>query len=595
MLGFPSEFCYFAPMEILLAPSAGFCTGVRRAVDLTLHASTVKEGKISTYGPLVHNPQVIELLTLREVDCAEQIDQLTEGLAVIRTHGVPPEDRQAIVDKGLKVLDATCPKVSRVQKLVESHVANGYHVVIVGEPDHPEVKGLRGYGGDNCTVIDSLEEIETLPRFDKVCLLAQTTQNLEEFEQIRSRLTALYPDVVVKNTICAATRKRQDEIRQIASQVEAMVVIGGRTSGNTKRLVAIARDECDLPTFWIETDTELREIDFSGFEKIGVTAGASTPSWIIDRVMARLEQLEQRRNRPLLSRLRKLVRLAVVSNIYTAFAAGCLYYVGSVFMDIPFRATLFLLVVTYVLAMHVLNRFTETGVEKFRDDPMRQHFYERHRRFMLMLGISAMAAAILLSIRMGVLPFLLVLAASISGVMYSVKVVPKTLLAILGFRRLKDIAASKNFFVASAWAVVSVFPLFLIEKQSHYQSALAAFVFLFLVTALRSIYMDLSDIASDRLVGRDSVPIVFGEKRTWNLIRAMVVVLFGFCYLLAYADILPGLATIIAFWILLEYVVLEYMRGKVYSRKRSVIARDLVVDGHFIVAGLIALVWKLLT
>ena len=592
-------------MKIILAKSAGFCSGVKRAVELTLAASTAKEGTISTYGPLVHNTQVIELLKLREVACVENIDDLTEGLAVIRTHGVPPDDKVAIHEKGLKILDATCPKVVRVQMLVENNVREGRHVIIIGEPEHPEVKGLRGYGGDHCTVISNIEQLDALPGYDNVCLLAQTTQNLEGFEKIREKLEEMYPEVVVRNTICAATKKRQDEIRHLAANVDAMIVIGGKSSGNTKRLVKIAQEESNLPTFWIETEQEINENDLLPYNIIGVTAGASTPSWIIDRVMSRLSDMSKRRTNPVLARLRKLIEFSVITSLYTSFAAGCLCYIGSVLMGIKFHPEYFGLVFCYVLAMHVLNRFTETGVNKFRDDPFRQNFYNNNSKAMFILGLCSMILAIFLSIRMDAIIFILVLVSSIVGVLYSVKVVPKGKFNLLGFRRLKDIAASKNFFVASAWAVVSIFPLILLEQQRSddlsfnenqflFFRYFAAFIFLFLITGIRSIYMDLSDIAGDRLVGRDSVPIVFGEKRTRKLIRYLLIFLFVFLFILTFIKILPPLGYVIGFWILIEFLMVEYYTdGKL--RQYSIIRRDLIVDGHFILAGLIAWTWKFFT
>lgn len=591
-VGFENDFMIpSVTMKLILAKSAGFCSGVRRGVEMTLHASAAKEGRISTFGPLVHNPQVIELLSLREVECIENIDDLKEGLTVIRSHGIPLAEKEQIQAKGLRILDATCPKVSRVQKLVQKHVESGCHVIIVGEADHPEVKGLLGYGQGNCTVISSVDEVESLPKFDKVCLLAQTTQNSEAFEEIRDRLAIDYPDMVVRNTICASTAKRQNEIREIASKVDAMIVIGGRSSGNTKRLVQISKEECGLPTFWVETDEELSTEELKPFERIGITAGASTPSWIIDRVMSRLHQVGERRERPVVACLRRFVQFLVITNLYTSFAAGCLCYLGSVFLNVKFTSRFFWLVFCYVLAMHVLNRFTETGVEKFRDDPMRQQFYKKYQKWLLLMGIGAMVVAIAMTIQMGVITFIMVLAASIVGMLYSVKVVPKKLLNLVGFRRLKDIAASKNFFVASAWAVVSIFPLFFIEEQHNYLRTFSAFIFLFLVTGIRSVYMDLSDIGSDRLVGRDSVPIVLGEKRTREIIQFLIVLLFIYIYLMTFLGILPGIGYIIGMWLLLEYLIIVILMPKDF-RHSSMFGRDILVDGHFIVAGVVALLWS---
>ena len=575
---------------MILAKSAGFCAGVRRAVDMTLHASAGKEGNIATYGPLVHNPQVIELLRIREVECAATVDELQEGLAIIRSHGVSPQEREQIERRGLRILDATCPKVGKVHKLVREHAENGYQVIIVGEPDHSEVKGIVGEAPDRCIVISTVEQARDLPSFDKVFLAAQTTQNLETFDEIKTVIEAKNPTVVVRNTICAATRKRQDEVRELAEKVDAIIVIGGRNSGNTKRLVDIAQNECGRPTVWVEDETELTQHDLSSYETVGVTAGASTPSWSIDRVVTALKLQGERTRHPIRFRLRQIAELAIITNVFTSVAAGSLCYLASVLLGVDFKFSLFAMVFFYVLAMHVLNRFTETGVDKFRDDPIRLNFYKGHPRLMLGLGFFAAFAGVALSVLMGVMIFIVILAASILGVLYSVRVVPKGAFNIFGFRRLKDIAASKNFFVASAWAVVSVFPLFYLDAHPNFWRTLAVFFFLFLVTAIRSIFLDLSDIAGDKLVGRDSVPIVIGEKSTLKLIRGMVVTLFFFCYLGAYVGLLPSLSYFVAFWILIEYILLVTVFRRTASTF-SLVLRDALVDGHFVLAGVVAWLW----
>jgi len=279
-------------------------------------------------------------------------------------------------------------------------------------------------------------------------------------------------------------------------------------------------------------------------------------------------------------------------HITTGLAAGSLAYVGAVLMGLHFRLDFFLLVFFYVQAMHVLNRFTETGVDKFRDDPKRQEIYRRHRIILWVLGIVPFAASIVLGFMLGVWPFLVVLIASILGLLYSVKVVPKSWMGLFGFRRLKDLAASKNVFVASAWALVSIFPLFFVEEQTTQPSRLLlSFVFLFVVTGIRSIWLDLSDLAADRLVGRETVPLVLGPTRTHSLVRTLIVGLSVGLYLAAALGWLPGIAWILATWILLEFLYLELLyRGNALPT----LERDMLVDLHFIVAGLLAFVWRAL-
>lgn len=580
-------------MKFILAESAGFCFGVRRAVDMVLSESTSKRGKISTYGPLVHNPQVIELLNLREVICADNLDEIDVGMAVIRSHGVPPQDIETLSARGLNILDATCPKVRAVQKVVETYANKGRRVVIFGEKEHPEVIGLVGSARDNCCdVVLSPDEFDALdlPQDAPLTLVAQTTANRGRWNEFTAHVKEHYRDVEVRETICSATETRQQEVRELAEKVQAMVVIGGHNSGNTNRLAAISRD-LGLPTWHVETTAELEGVDFAPYELVGVTAGASTPSWIIDQVMTYLRELEEEQTKPVAARLRRLVEGLTSSHITTGVAAGSLAYVGAVLMGVSFRLDFFALVACYVLSMHVINRFTETGVDKFRDDPKRQAFYRRYRRLLRPLGVVSGLVAVVMGFKLGVIPFIFVLAASIIGVLYSVRVVPKSWMRWLGFRRLKDIAASKNFFVASAWALVSIFPLFFVNQTGRIRNVIFAFIFLFLVTGIRSIWLDLVDFAADRLVGRETVPLALGPQRTSKLVQGLIVGLAIGLYLAAALGLLPGLAWILATWALAEFLALRLFYK---AKPLPTLSRDMLVDLHFIFAGVVAFVWRAL-
>lgn len=578
-------------MKFILAENAGFCFGVRRAVDLVLAESTSKHGAITTYGPLVHNPQVTELLTLRDVACTDVLDEIQKGMAVIRSHGVPPAAIETLRERGLEVLDATCPKVGAVHTVIERDAQDGRTIVIFGERDHPEVVGLVGAArGHTVHVVFSEAELDALDldHAAPLTLAAQTTSNRQRYQALVDHAQKIFTDVQVRHTICSATEIRQEEVRELAGRVQAMVVVGGRQSGNTRRLASIS-EALHLPTWHIETADELEGIDFSPYERVGVTAGASTPSWVIDRVMTRLRELEEAETSPAFAKARRLMEALTSSHVTTGLAAGSLAYVGAALMGIEFRMDFFWLVAGYVLSMHVLNRFTETGVDKFRDDPKRQAFYRRHNLPLWVLGIASGLAAIVLGFKLGVVPFGFVLVASIIGVLYSVRVVPKSWMGFFGFRRLKDIAASKNFFVASAWALVSVFPLFFVDQTGQWHRGLLAFVFLFLVTGVRSVILDLSDMASDRLVGRETIPLVLGPKRTAMLIRQIIVALAIGLYVAAYFGWLPGLAWILGHWVLAEFLFFE-VRGA--PTGLPTLSRDMIVDLHFILAGLLAVFWR---
>ncbi|MBT8490008.1 MAG: 4-hydroxy-3-methylbut-2-enyl diphosphate reductase, partial [Deltaproteobacteria bacterium] len=311
-------------MGIKLAQTAGFCMGVRRAVDIVLDIAENKGNeKVYTYGPLIHNPQTIELLRKRGVVPIDTIDDIKDGTIIIRAHGISLEERHKLKEKGIKIIDATCPKVARVQSIIKKHASLGYTVLIAGDRDHPEVVGLLGYSSGRGVVINNQDDIDMLPECDKVCVVAQTTQHSMEYEELIRRIKTRFPSILVFNTICDSTERRQEEIRNLASEMDAMIVVGGKNSANTKRLAQISREN-KTPTFHIETADDLKEISINGYSNIGVSAGASTPNWIIDGVIDYLIQYRDDRGGKTIKQLYKFWMFSVKTDIYSSLGAGCL-------------------------------------------------------------------------------------------------------------------------------------------------------------------------------------------------------------------------------------------------------------------------------
>jgi 4-hydroxy-3-methylbut-2-enyl diphosphate reductase len=231
-------------MEIKLAKTAGFCMGVRRAVDTVLDVSQHETGKrIYTYGPLIHNPQTIELLKKRGITAIKSIDEISDrnnALLVIRAHGIAPDERRKIKESGVKIIDATCPKVGYVQAIIKKHAALDYTVIIAGDREHPEVDGLWGYTEGRGIIVSTVEDAEKLPAMEKVCIVAQTTQDSDHYRRIVQKIQKKSPQAVVFNTICSSTERRQEEIIALASEMDALFVVGGKNSANTRRLAYLA-------------------------------------------------------------------------------------------------------------------------------------------------------------------------------------------------------------------------------------------------------------------------------------------------------------------------------------------------------------------
>lgn len=277
-------------MEIILAKSAGFCFGVKRATQMAFEASADHE-HICSLGPIIHSPQVVEKLAEKGVNVVQKVDDIPQGAVIIRSHGVTAEEMRAIQARDLSVVDATCPFVKKAQEYAARLGAEGYTVIIVGEAEHPEVQGIVSYaGGAKLHVIANASEAAKLKRMGRVGIVAQTTQSFENLRQVADICLEKCQELHVFNTICDATTVRQNEARDIARRVDVMLVIGGFNSANTSRLAQICR-EIQPATHHLETAGEVQRAWFDGVERIGITAGASTPRWLIDDVVSRVTEL----------------------------------------------------------------------------------------------------------------------------------------------------------------------------------------------------------------------------------------------------------------------------------------------------------------
>ncbi len=275
-------------MEVIVAKTAGFCFGVKRAVEQVYEQIEKAEKPVYTYGPIIHNEYVVQDLEAKGVqvlNTEEELNALTDGIVVIRSHGVGKHIYDLLKDHQITVVDATCPFVKKIHKIVKEQNEAGRRVIIVGNPDHPEVQGIRGWGNETTLVLENAEEIENLPveKTEKLCIVAQTTFNYKKFQDLVEIFEKKGYDILVLNTICNATQERQVEARRIASEVEAMIVIGGRHSSNTQKLYEICQKECKN-TYFIQSLGDFNPECVNSVRSVGITAGASTPNQIIEEV-----------------------------------------------------------------------------------------------------------------------------------------------------------------------------------------------------------------------------------------------------------------------------------------------------------------------
>ena len=568
-----------------MAKTAGFCMGVKRAMDIVLDA-VEEEKELYTYGPLIHNPQVIEMLESKNVKVIKNLDSVQSGTVVIRTHGITPAVRQEIKAKGVKINDATCPLVARVQSIIKKHANKGYYTVIIGDEGHAEIVGLMGFTLGKGFVIGSVEDAEKLPPMDKVCVVGQTTLDVSKYKEITKRLKEKYPDCVIAETICDATEDRQGEVLRLAKEVDAMIVVGGKNSANTTRLAKVS-ESAGIPTFLIETEAELDESKISRFNIIGVTAGASTPNWMIMRVVKRLEEIEKR-SRKGFQKLYNAAEFLIRSNLYIALGAAFLTYGISYLSGIEPSVYFMVVSFLYFFSMYNINHIADKDSVRI-NEPDRIEFYEKNRDILLKIGVTASLVSLALSAFSGFTSFLLMLISICLGIAYSVKIFPSYISRHIKYQRLKDIPASKDVFVALAWATVCV----LVPASAKVWgginfSIMASFVFVFLISYIRSVLFDIRDIQGDRFVGRETIPILIGKEKT----KIFLLAISGLAAIGLFIFSRIGWLSSLGYLLIIP---IAYTIFYLYLYHRRIISQGLscegVVDGKFILTGVIAFIW----
>lgn len=282
-------------MKIILAKNSGFCFGVERAINRSIE-TIEKNNNVHSLGPLIHNKQAIEYLQGKGLNTIDDIKEVDSGTVIIRSHGVTIDIHNELENKDIEYLDLTCPFVRKIQKKVQKFYEKGYKIIIIGSPNHPEVIGINGWCNNSADIINSKDDIEDAKKYDKICIVAQTTMNKEKFELLSELISNKAKEVMKFNTICNATSLRQLSCKEVAEKVDAMLVIGGYHSSNTQKLVEISKEICEN-TYHIETADDLNFEELKKYNIIGITAGASTPDWIIKEVVNQVSNIDNEMNK----------------------------------------------------------------------------------------------------------------------------------------------------------------------------------------------------------------------------------------------------------------------------------------------------------
>jgi len=576
---------------IKVASTAGFCWGVKNAMDLAMKTASKTDGPVYTHGPLIHNPQVIEMLEGKDIFALEDAARLDGGTVIIRTHGVTPQTRKSLKDRGLHVTDATCPLVARVQGIIKKHASKGYSAIIIGDKGHAEVLGLEGYAQGRGYVISSVEEVRGLPAMDKVCVVAQTTCDIVKYRKIVEAIKERWPDAAVQETICDATSARQDEVRRLSREVDAMVVVGGRLSANTSRLAGIAREACPV-VFLIETEDELDPMEMLKFGRIGVTAGASTPTWMIERVRDRIADIRGKRGSSggWQSVARSAAETFVVSNLNLCLGGVLLAYANATLAGYGLTAGSTALSGLYLFSMYVLNQLNDLQTLK-HNEPDKTWFYHRWKGVMGRSAAVATALGLALAFWIGTVAGLIYLFATFMGLAYTVKWFPKT--DLIRIHRLKDIPASKDVFTGAGWSTATVvLPAVAWGGDINMAAGSIALIFTFTLVYIRSVLSNIRDIRGDRLVGRETIPIMIGVGGSKVFLALVAAGMASLLVSSAAGGLVGPFAYVLTLSIGYTGMYLWLYHKKVINRGLKF---DLVVDGVFHFTGALALAWTLLT
>ncbi len=575
-------------MKIFLAKTAGFCMGVRRAVEMVLEAPNEHAQPIFTFGPLIHNPQVLRLLEEKGITVLKEIPDHGSGTVLIRAHGVPPQAKEELERAGFSVIDATCPRVIRVQTIIKKHAGKGFASIIIGDRDHPEVTGLLGYAKGKGYVVDSHKDLDSLPSFDQAIIVAQTTQNTFLFEKVKSWATHNYPHYKVFSTICDSTERRQIEVRRFADSVDAIVVVGGHTSGNTRRLVEIAK-ETGKPAYHVEKESDLDEA-LTKCQSVGITAGASTPNWVLKRIYRAIESLPITRGKSWRRFLFTLQRNLLLTSTYVALGAGSLSYACAKLQGVQHYFSHILISILYIQSMHILNNLTGRKADRY-NEPDRASFYEDHKIFLIFLAVVSEGLGLIVAYTMGLITFFILLIMSILGLSYNLRLFPVSFTSGR-YKGIRDIPGSKTVLIAVAWGIVTaIFPAL---SVSNYIDFGAVLVFLWItgMVFVRTAFFDILDMQGDQIVGKETIPIILGEKKTMRLLKLMLIISFIILLLSNILHLTTNLGFVfLAYPVILFIVFSSHEQGYMLPGIRL----EFLVDTHFVLSGILSFAWSMAT
>ncbi|MBN1292992.1 MAG: 4-hydroxy-3-methylbut-2-enyl diphosphate reductase [Candidatus Latescibacteria bacterium] len=568
-------------MKVRVAKSAGFCMGVRKAMDTVLD---VARGSNVTYtlGPLIHNPQALEMLESRNVYVTKDIDEsLQDKTVVIRAHGVPPSAYRKLREAGARIVDATCPKVFRSQGIIKKYFKRGYSIVIVGDRGHAEIDALEGITGNTAIIVENLNDAKKLSHMEKVCVVAQTTLNTSHYREITDEIINHADECHIAETICASTERRQADVRKLAEQTDATVVVGGKSSANTQRLAEISR-ELGQPTYLIEDPSELDMEELSRYNEIGITAGASTPNWVIQQVVDTIAGYTPVPRKSIVGFLMSLAFLAIEGNFILGAGAVALTYAMCLFMAIPPYPRYFLLSFFYLFPLHTVNKYLEINWNKVVLSE-RASVVRLYWRILLSIAVISVLISLVTAWYNGAAVFTLVAVSYLLGGLYSIRILPVNW--NFRFKRIRDIPGSKDTMIATAWTFATVALPMINHGSFPGISAVIGGAFAFILVFSRATILAIEGIESDKLVGLETIPILIGRQASVRLLYIFNILTASVISVCAVTGLLPYRT----FALLLPIIyMLALIRPLIRTGQFFRLYHQVALDTVYFLAGIVA-------
>lgn len=506
-------------MKIELAKNSGFCMGVRDAILRIVHEINTTDEIIHVYGPLIHNPQTIEVLQKRGLKTIDSFKDIDDKVVAIRTHGIEYDNLKEIQSRAKRYINLTCSRVARVQGIIKKYSKRGYFTIIVGDRDHAEVVGLQSYASTGVIVVSRVEDVKKIPKSSKYIVVSQTTLDTELFEDVITEIRTRFSNVVVINTICNSTHNRQGDVKEaIKGGIDALVVVGGKNSANTQRLAKIGRDR-NIRTFHIETESELDKNRFIDINNVLVTAGASTPGWIINRVLEKLYDIKYANSNILINLLKKISEFIVRTNLFSAITALFITLFIQNYFDKAEDYSLALISFLYIFSMYTINNYFELNFLRV-SNPYKFVLYDRFKHISLPVSIvSIVLSCVIIALNYDYLPLLIFSVSCILGSIYSTERI-KNFFYTMKHSVMRKIYFSKSIVVTFGWVIITVvIPSITLHVDFYKIIIPSTYIFTFIF--LRSILLDFIAFQGDLILGRETLPILLGIPRTRFLLMVL--------------------------------------------------------------------------